>query len=140
MRHSKGYILAIICLIAFPCALALGWYLNTNTSLLRLYGGGIGQTDQQNDRQNYEIVAHVHWDHSNEVQPSSAFTQSLVTAFDYKEVDLRVVVDESPAQGTAVTYEIGASRIGPFPKAQAVKGVNAAIEAYRMLTADPRGP
>lgn len=62
----------------------------------------------------------------------------LVKAFNVKGVDLNVFVTESATNGTTVLFQVGASRIGPYPKDAAVKGVNAAVTAHHMLAAGDR--
>ncbi|UWQ14181.1 hypothetical protein K3556_14920 [Aliiroseovarius sp. M344] len=130
----------IIGVVALPSAVALGWYSYTKDPTLRpLSLTKAALTEQAIDKP-AEVVAYVQWDTKVEHQAGDAFARSLVQAFDIKNVDLRVIVTDGPDQGTSVVYQVGASQIGPFPKAAAVKGVNAAIGAFHMLEAGQPEP
>ncbi|MCK8463402.1 hypothetical protein MUY35_06015 [Aliiroseovarius sp. S1339] len=142
MFARRGVILlvVIICVVALPGAAALGWYSYTKDPTFRPLGVTKADRDKQDEGRRADIIAHVRWDGITEAQSSDTFRQSLIQAFDIKNVDLHAIVTDAPNQGTSVTYEVGASRIGPFKKARAVKGVNAAIAAFYMLAARPSAP
>ncbi|MDE9450027.1 hypothetical protein J3R80_06040 [Aliiroseovarius sp. Z3] len=124
----------IIGVIALPSVAALVWYHHTRDPTLRPLGITKAALSEHEVTRSSEVVAHLFWNATGETGLSKDFAQSLVQAFDIKQVDLRVIVTDSNGADTTVLFTVGASRIGPFPKDRAVKGVNAAIAAFHMLT------
>ncbi|MCK0140050.1 hypothetical protein [Aliiroseovarius sp. F47248L] len=133
-RRGVRLLAVIIGVIALPSVAALAWYHHTQDPTLRPLGITKAALNEHEETTSSEVVAHLYWNTQKEPGRSKDFAQSLVRAFDVKQVELRVVVTDSAGSGTTVLFVVGASRIGPFPKDRAVKGVNAAIAAFHMLT------
>lgn len=133
-RRGVRLLAGIIGVIALPSVVALGWYSYTKDPTLRPLGITKAALIDNDPGQPSEVIARVKWGMTDNRDSGKAFAQSLVRAFDVKQVDLRVIVTDSTEDATTIIYEVGASRIGPYPKDKAVKGVNAAIAAYHMLT------
>ncbi len=136
--RKVNLLVVIIAVVALPSVAALAWHYFTDDPTLRPLGITKADLVKQDATGSFEVIAHVFWDSRAERQSSSAFTQSLVKAFNVKGVDLNVFVTESATNGTTVLFQVGASRIGPYPKDAAVKGVNAAVTAHHMLAAGDR--
>ncbi|GHF01730.1 hypothetical protein GCM10016455_23430 [Aliiroseovarius zhejiangensis] len=136
-RRGVRLLAVIIGVIALPSVVALAWYHHTNDPTLRPLGITKSALTEHENATASEVVAHLSWNRAQEAEPSDTFAQSLVQAFDIKQVDLRVIVTDNTGEATSVLFVVGASRIGPFPKDKAVKGVNAAIMAYHMVSTRP---
>ena len=134
MGQQRGIltIFLLISLITLPTMMSLTYYqitkdpnirpLGITRESLRAYGeaGGIG------------IVANVAWDpgRSGRVTRDDMET-ALTNAFRGRGMEVWVIFEDSRA-GTHVTYNIGASSIGPYPQSRAAEGISAAVAAYRM--------
>ncbi|MCI2394780.1 hypothetical protein [Aliiroseovarius sediminis] len=139
-RREARLLFVIIAVIMLPTALSLAWYHYSQDPTLRPLGITQEAIERETPIRRPEVIAQLHWDRAVEGQSSDRFAQLLVQAFDIKNIALQVVVTDTPDEGSSVLYQVGASRIGPFDKANAVKGVNAAIQAYHMIVAHPRPP
>ncbi|MHA6265665.1 hypothetical protein ACXYMP_02200 [Aliiroseovarius sp. CAU 1755] len=134
MFSQRGYrmLAAIIGIVAMPTAVALVWYYITQDPTMRPLGISKAALQQYESGPPLEIVAHVSWDPLTDAQLIEPFTNALRGAFEAKGVPVRVELLATPGQATTVVYDIGVSHLGPYPKFQAVNGVVAAVEAYRM--------
>jgi len=118
-----------------PTVMSLGWYavtkdpsmrpLSITVESLRAHiGGGRGNM----------IVAVVAWDRNRSGGVTQAdMMHALKGSFGAKGVDVSVEFLESGVPGTWVTYRVGPSTIGPFPQSRAADGINAAVDAFRMV-------
>lgn len=124
----------IIVALVLPSGLSLLWHHWSGDPMMRPLG--ITQEALQDqgeaDGDALAIYAHVNWDPSDPSFPSQdALTRALTNGFSAKGLRVKVKMS-SGGGGTAVTYEVGPSTIGPFPASNAAKGINAATAAYRM--------
>lgn len=132
-RRSLVYVFMIIAVVVLPTAMMLGWYqvtrdpnlrpLGVTREALRAYGEPGSGVD---------LIAVVDW-----VPPrTGGFTQAqlardLTASFASKGVEVRVLFRDGQDK-TSVTYQIGRTRLGPYPAARAAEGIAAAVDAFRM--------
>ncbi len=126
--RGLGYVFMIIAVIVLPTAMMLGWYIYTRDPNLRPLGitrealRDSGAIDRPVD-----IVAYVYGPRA----PGRQLGAGLRASFEAKGVELRLVFREE-GKTTKVTYAIGRSVLGPYTRAHAAEGINAAVEALRM--------
>ena len=139
MRRKRGLatIIAIVLLVVTPTVVSLIWYKVTGNPWIR----PLGITQEkirayEGFSSVLEIVAVVDWDPARSGQVAREdLRRALTQAFKVKGVPVRVVFNPG-SSGTRITYRVGPSNIGPYPRARAAEGIGAAVEAYRMLARD----
>jgi len=125
-------LLVITMIVVFPTICALAWYHFTDDPTIRPLGITEQALRQHGPAEQGLIVAHLSWDGEAEHGSADRYANALTRAFAAKGVPVHVNIRNADGHGTYVAYDIGASYLGPFPKARAAGWINAAVEAYRM--------
>lgn len=140
MRRYRGWKLFCIVLgfVTLPSVLAIALSLLTKDPTLRPLGITQQKLDEQSLGEKVEIVAYIRWNTARERVTKEAFGNAIIRAFDAKNMTPRLEITEVSGQHSIVTYQVGPSRVGPFPTSAAAHGVEAASAAYRNAIAHAR--
>ncbi|PIE07894.1 MAG: hypothetical protein CSA74_05160 [Rhodobacterales bacterium] len=126
--QGLGSVFGIIAVIVLPTAMMLGWFLYTRDPNLRPLGlTREALRDSGGFRQDVGIVAHI----DGPRVAGERLGLALRASFESKGVELRLVFREN-GDATTVTYVIGKSVLGPYPRSRAAEGIAAAVAAFRM--------
>lgn len=129
---AKIRVLAVLIIaLALPTFLSLLWHRLSGDPMMRPLGI-TKEAVQDEEGEGLIIYADLQLDPDDPSIPNpAAFRKAVKDGFWAKglQVTIRPGVSEN---GSVITYRIGPSTIGPLPAAQAVKGINAAVAAYRM--------
>ncbi len=130
---SKVRTLAVLIIaLALPSFLSLLWHRLSGDPMMRPLGITQEALVESGDYDGLVIYADLAWDPKDRTVPDQeSFARALKDGFWAK--GMKVAIRPKPATGgSRVTYRIGPSTIGPMPAYDAVKGINAAVAAYRM--------
>lgn len=123
---------AVIVALSLPTGLSLLWHHLSGDPMMRPLGITRDALQRTGQYDGLTIYAYVTWDPEDPDAPDQdAFVSALKNGFSAKGVEV-LVKPRNGSSGSTVTYEIGPSTIGPMPIGSAVKGINAAVAAYRM--------
>lgn len=140
MRKFRGGRLFCIILgfVALPSVIAVAAHMFTDDPTLRPLGITQEKLDERSPVGRIEIVAYIRWNTARERVTKEAFGNAIIRAFDAKNMTPRLEITEVSGQHSIVTYQIGPSRVGPFPTSAAAHGIEAASAAYRNAIAHAR--
>lgn len=125
---------AVIVALILPSGLSLLWHHWSGDPMLRPLGITQEALQDQEEAEGdaLTIYAHINWDPTDpSFSSQDTLAQALTKGFSAKGLRVKVKMS-SGSGGTAVTYEVGPSTMGPFPASNSAKGINAAVAAYRM--------
>lgn len=133
-RRRNGAYLALIIFVAIaPSAVSLGWYAATGNPALRPLALTLQSLRSYTaDGEIFELEVYVHWNPADTAGYSlDQVTRQVQRAFSAKGVEPRMIIRATEGP-TYLLYEVGASRMGPYPVIRAAEGISPAVAAYRM--------
>ncbi|WP_432448238.1 hypothetical protein [Aliiroseovarius marinus] len=132
MRTSTKYLIGIFFVITIPTVLALGWAWYSQDPTVRPLGITKEALDQHSgEAKGIQIVTRITWNPDRQSAPK-ALARAIQKGFAAKGVETTIEMVAKPGGPASVTYDIGASHIGPVAHSEAAQGIRAAVEAYRM--------
>ena len=134
-REDTIIVGSVVGLIVLPAVIALAAYYITKNPHFRPLGITTEKLSNADwESQSGTVIAEVTIGAGASPQSSQRdYSEALKTTFDRLGTDLRVDFLSKPnSSEITVTYIVGASRIGPYPIANAAAGVKAAVRAQRM--------
>ncbi|WP_139231431.1 hypothetical protein [Aliiroseovarius crassostreae] len=128
---AKIRVLAVLILVlVLPTFMSLLWHRLSGDPMMRPLG--LTKEALQDEGEGLIIYADLQLDPDDPSIPNpAAFRKAVQDGFLAKGVQVTIRPGVSD-NGSVITYRIGPSTIGPLPAVQAVKGINAAVAAYRM--------
>lgn len=83
------------------------------------------------------ITVVIDWaEHENRDIATTQLSNAILRAFQSKGIEATILL--RPSDRTRITYYVGASVIGPYPRSRAAEGIRPAADAAHMLEARQR--
>lgn len=135
-KLNIAYLVAVIGAVSLPTVTAVTYHevtkdprmkpLAITTDTVAAFSGDPGDLPP--------ITVVIDWaGHENQDIHKRQLSDAILRAFQAKGLEATVLL--RPAAQTRVTYHVGASVIGPFPRSRAAEGIRPAADAARMVMA-----
>lgn len=134
MKRERGalYFLVVVTLLVLPSAMSLTWYRISGDPAMQPMGLNANAARRFFGLPGSDVEAIIDWDaaQAGRLTPDM-LEQALVTGFAAKGVGVKTIFRPSTT-GIAVSYKVGYSTFGPYPRSRAAEGITPAVDAFRM--------